>query len=115
MDWKDRALRAEQALRDIAAIPNDSLGWRLMRKRIAQEYIMAEQPPLFYLRNAPDDQFAAEFCWRGDDDVYHTMQISDNMLLNFLKESARIISQRGIWKLDIPDSLLQNQHQQSTE
>jgi hypothetical protein len=117
MDWQERALKAEDRLRDIAQIPNDSPGWRAQRKQLAEDYFMSEQPNLFYLRDAIDKQFAAEFCWRGDDDTYHSMGISAGMLFNFLREAARIASDRGLLNLDLEGTAKtqsQDQHPQSS-
>lgn len=118
MDWEKRALKAEDRLREIGQIPNDSPAWRAQRKQLAEEYFMSEQPNLFYLRDAIDKQFAAEFCWRGDDGAYHSMGISSGMLFNFLREAARIASDRGLLKLELEGTAKtepQDQHLQSSE
>jgi len=54
---------------------------------------------LFYLRQAPEKEWAAELCFRGKDNVYHSVLISDNQLLNFVEEAAKIVRQRGLLNL----------------
>jgi hypothetical protein len=99
MNWEERALRAEDALREIAAIPNDSRGWRLHRKQIAEEYIMnLTGPHHFYMRAAAEKEYAAELCYKGTDGANHTVVISDAQMLNMLRIAADIVSQRGLLK-----------------
>tara|TARA_R110001606_G_scaffold393160_1_gene562818 strand:- start:728 stop:1087 length:360 start_codon:yes stop_codon:yes gene_type:complete len=60
-----------------------------------------EQPNLFYIRQSsdPSGKWAAELCFRGNDNIYTSVCINDAQLLNFLRTSADIVSQRGILKL----------------
>jgi len=58
---------------------------------------------LFYIRPAPEKEWAAELCWRGDDNVYHAVVINDAQLLNFVREAASIVSQRGLLKIGDKD------------
>lgn len=120
MDWKSRALKAEEALRQIAAIPNDSWGWRLLRQETAKEYFM-EQKPFIILRPAPEKEWAAEICVRGHDDVYRTILMNDRALLVLAKQASNLVTSRGydlIRQLEIfaqenLDTQHQSQHQQS--
>ena len=122
MHWKDRALKAEEVLKQIAAIPNDSWGWRLLRQEIAKEYFM-EQKPLIILRSAPEKEWAAEICVRGDDNVLRTILMNDRALLVLAKQASNLVASRGydlIRQLEIfaqenLDTPPQSQHPQSTE
>lgn len=60
-----------------------------------------EQPNLFYIRQSsdPSGKWAAELCFRGSDNIYTSVEINDAQLLNFLRTSADIVSQRGILKI----------------
>lgn len=125
MNWEQRALRAENALRELAATPNDSLGWRSIRKKIFEEYMNnLTGPHLFFMRPSAEEGFAAELIYRGTDGKNHIAVISDSQMLNMLKVAADIVSERGLLKNPTPthtselgseDTQPQHQHQQSTE
>jgi hypothetical protein len=67
--WQKRAIQAESKLREIASMPNDSIGWKQMRAATAMKALEELDIPeniLIYLRQSNDPDYPAQLCVRDD-------------------------------------------------
>lgn len=51
---------------------------------------------LFVLRDAPEEGWACEFNFRGNDDIYRSFLLSDKELLSFAEQIAEFVKKRGL-------------------
>ena len=94
MNIYKRLAKREETLRKIASMPNDSHGWRDLRKRTAREAckeIDSHGELLVYLRDADDG--GAELCISRPEG-YEVFKLSDGMLINIALKAVKVISKR---------------------
>lgn len=61
---------------------------------ITKEVHHAEQP-LIYLRSSMSKNFAAELCFRGDDGVFHSYEVSPKALANMLNTGTSCMAEHA--------------------
>lgn len=61
---------------------------------ITTEVHHAEQP-LIYLRSSMSKDYAAELCFRGDDNVFHTYRVSGKALANMLNTGTSCMAEHA--------------------
>ena len=61
---------------------------------ITKEVHHAEKP-LIYLRSSMDADYAAELCFRGDDNVVHTYRVSGKALANMLNTGTSCMAEHA--------------------
>ena len=124
MDWETRAIKAEKMLAEIASIPSESWGWRSIRRKMAEDYLMElEQNHLCYIRPAPEKEWCAELCVRGEDNIYRSILLSDMALFNLAKQAVDAASAKGrnlvrqieSMNAETLSNQHQSQHQQNSE
>lgn len=96
--WRERAIKAEGQLREIASMPNDSIGWKQMRQAKAMEYIEHADIPeniLIYLRQSTNPDYPAEICVRDDsvDPSYNVWAMSPRALYNMVRTGVGLMAQ----------------------
>ena len=103
--WRERAIKAEARLREIASMPNDSVGWKAMRQASAMEYIENASIPdniLIYIRESADPNYPAEICVRDDnvDPQYNVWAMSPRALYNMVRTGVGLMAQEKFFKQD---------------
>jgi hypothetical protein len=101
--WRERAIKAEGQLREIASMPNDSIGWKAMRQAKAMEYIEHADIPdniLIYIRQSTDPDFPAELCVRDNrvDPSYNVWGMSSRALYNLVRTGVGLMAQDKFFK-----------------
>lgn len=96
--WQQRAIQAEGKLREIASMPNDSIGWKQMRAATAMKALEELDIPeniLIYLRQSDDPQYPAQICVRDDrlDPAYNVWGMSPRALLNMIRIGVGLVAQ----------------------
>lgn len=96
--WQQRAIQAESRLREIASMPNDSIGWKQMRAASAMKALEELDIPeniLIYLRQSNDPDYPAQLCVRDDrlDPAYNVWGMSPRALLNMVRIGVGLIAQ----------------------
>lgn len=61
---------------------------------ITKEVHHAEKP-LIYLRSSMSADFAAELCFRGDDGVFHSYEVSPRALANMLNTATSCMAEHA--------------------
>lgn len=89
-----RLAKREQALREIASMPNDSLGWRQLRSDKAKEELesLEGDDVLVYIRDTSDD--GAELCVSDAGGKFIAYKLSSGMLANIAKKAVSILAKR---------------------
>ena len=85
--WKERALQAESRLREIACVPNDSIGWNDVRSTAAREALETLPIPekeLIYLRQC----------------VYSVYAMTPRALMGMLRTGVALIAQTKFFNPD---------------
>ena len=101
--WKERALQAESRLREIACIPNDSIGWNDVRSTgggEALETLPIPEKELIYLRQSVDQTFPAELCVRDSEGVYSVYGMTPRALMGMLRTGVALIAQTKFFNPD---------------
>lgn len=103
--WQQRAIQAESKLREIASMPNDSVGWKQMRAAKAMEYIehadeLIPDNILIYIRQSTDPDFPAELCVRDHnvDPSYNVWGMSSRALYNIVRTGVGLMAQDKFFK-----------------
>jgi hypothetical protein len=94
--WQQRAIQAEGKLRELACIPNDSIGWKEMREAAAKKALDELDIPgniLIYLRNSADTTIPAELCVRDQEGNYNVWGMSSRALYNLVRVGVGLMSQ----------------------
>lgn len=96
--WQQRAIQAESKLREIASMPNDSIGWKQMRAATAMKALEELNIPeniLIYIRQSNDPKYPAQLCVRDDrlDPAYNVWSMSPRALLNMVRIGVGLIAQ----------------------
>lgn len=103
--WRERAIKAEGQLREIASMPNDSVGWKQMRQAKAMEYIENATIPddiLIYIRESADPNYPAEICVRdlNVEPQYNVWAMSPRALYNMVRTGVGLMAQEKFFKQD---------------
>lgn len=103
--WRERAIKAEGELREIACMPGDSVGWKAMRQAKAMKYIEDANIPdniLVYLRPSTDPDYPAEICVRDDNVTpnYNVWAMSPRALYNMVRVGVGLMAQEKFFKQD---------------
>ena len=103
--WRERAIKAESQLREIAQMPNDSVGWKQMRQAKAMGYIENADIPeniLIYIRPSTDPDYPAEICVRDDNVTpnYNVWSMSSRALYNMVRTGVGLMAQEKFFKQD---------------
>jgi len=103
--WRERAIKAEGQLREIASMPNDSVGWKAMRQAKAMEYIEHADIPdniLIYIRQPTNPEYPAEICVRDNnvDPSYNVWAMSPRALYNMVRTGVGLMAQEKFFKQD---------------
>lgn len=61
---------------------------------ITKEVHHAERP-LIYLRSSVSKDFAAELCFRGDDGIFHSYEVSQKALANMLNTGTSCMAEHA--------------------
>ena len=101
--WRERAIKAEGQLREIAQMPNDSIGWKQTRQAKAMEYIKHADIPdniLIYIRQSTDPDYPAEICVRDHnvDPQYNVWAMSSRALYNMVRTGVGWMAQDKFFK-----------------
>jgi len=101
--WRERAIKAEGQLREIASMPNDSIGWKQMRQAKAMEYIENAAIPddiLIYIRESADPNYPAEICVRdlNVEPQYNVWAMSPRALYNMVRTGVGLMAQTEFFK-----------------
>lgn len=101
--WRERAIKAEGQLREIASMPNDSVGWKAMRQAKAMKYIEDADIPdniLIYIRQSADPDYPAEICVRDNriDPAYNVWAMSPRALYNMINTGVGLLAQDKFFK-----------------
>ena len=94
--WQQRAIQAEGKLRELACMPNDSIGWKEMREAAAKKALDDLDIPgniLIYLRNSADTTIPAELCVRDQEGNYNVWGMSSRALYNLVRVGVGLMSQ----------------------
>jgi hypothetical protein len=96
--WQKRAIQAESKLREIASMPNDSIGWKQMRAATAMKALEELDIPeniLIYLRESNDPDYPAQLCVRDQnlDPTYNVWGMTPRALLNMVRIGVGLIAQ----------------------
>jgi len=94
--WQQRAIQAEGKLRELACMPNDSIGWKEMREAAAKKALDELDIPgniLIYLRNSADTTIPAELCVRDQEGNYNVWGMSSRALYNLVRVGVGLMSQ----------------------
>jgi hypothetical protein len=51
--------------------------------------------PLIYLRSSVSEDFAAELCFRGDDGIFHSYEVSPRALANMLNTGTSCMAEHA--------------------
>jgi len=102
--WKQRAIKAEGRLREIASMPNDSIGWKEMRATKALEYIENADIPdniLIYIRQSSNPDYPAEICVRDEnvDPSYNVWAMSPRALFNLVRTGVGLMAQERFFNV----------------
>ena len=101
--WRERALKAEGELREIASMPNDSVGWKAMRQAKAMKFIDDACIPdniLIYVRESTDPDYPAEICVRDHsvEPNYNVWRMSPRALYNMVRTGVGLMAQEKFFK-----------------
>lgn len=96
--WQQRAIQAESKLREIASMPNDSVGWKQMRAATAMKAVEELDIPeniLIYIRQSNDPQYPAQLCVRDNtvDPSYNVWGMTPRALYNIVRIGVDLMSQ----------------------
>ena len=96
--WQQRAIQAESKLREIASMPNDSVGWKQMRAATAMKAVEELDIPeniLLYIRQSNDPQYPAQLCVRDNavDPSYNVWGMTPRALYNMVRIGVGLMSQ----------------------
>ena len=103
--WRQRAIQAESKLREIASAPNDTPGWRDMRRAAAAKALDELPIPdpeniLIYMRASGNPEFPAELCVRDQDKNYNVWGVSPHGVLNLVRIGVELIAQEKFFKVN---------------
>jgi hypothetical protein len=101
--WQQRAIQAESKLREIASMPNDSVGWKQMRAATAMKAVEELDIPeniLIYIRQSNDPQYPAQLCVRDNavDPSYNVWGMTPRALYNMVRIGVDLMSQEKFFK-----------------
>lgn len=96
--WQKRAIQAESKLREIASMPNDSIGWKQMKAAAAMKAVEELEIPeniLIYLRESNDPEYPAQLCVRDNnlDPAYNVWSMTPRALLNMIRIGVGLLAQ----------------------
>jgi len=92
--WQKRALQAETKLQELAQMPNDSIGWKDLKKTKAMQALESLDIPekvLVYLRPSADTELPAELCIRDEEGVHNVYGMTPRAMLQVVRVAVEII------------------------